>query len=364
MTPLDALARILLLAQPADSAIAAAPDAKLPGIAVGQQVTAKVVEQLPNGNFRISIDNQPLQVNLPQGIKVGDSISLVLVSKDPRLTFNLAMPQPGLPQQTPDLSLTGKLVALLLPDPSKPGPPLTSPNPVLSSPPQAPEQLAVALEGVLTQSGLFYESHLAQWVNGEHPLAKLLLEPQNAQPAVPQAQTPWNGQKTDFFQPKSAMPLVPESASSPVISTDASRPIETMPAPASALSAVSQTAMPVKEATLPIVQQQIGALETREINWSGQVWPGQAMDWQIREDDRERSSPGEPPLSWQSRLRLVLPRLGEVEANLRLTPLGVQIALHAATAESMNQMKQNGPVLQESLAAAGLPLVSVTVGNG
>ncbi len=348
MTPLDALAKILLLSQSLDNTITAAPDAKLPQVAVGQQVTAKIQELLQNGNFRVSINDQPLQMSLPQGLKPGDTVSLVLISREPRLTFNLEMPQQSMPQQqTPVLSQAGKLVAQLLPDSSKPNPPLTSSAPILPSPPQDPKQLAQALKSALSQSGLFYESHQAQWLKGELPLAQLLHEPQNI--------------------PVQAQTLPQESAAT--VQTMLPK-LETMTAaapsakPPESSSSSSEAAIPVKQDALPIVRQQIGVLETREINWSGQVWPGQTMDWQVREEGHERRAPDEPPFSWQSRLRLALPRLGEVDANLRLTSKGVQIALQAATSESGNQMKENGTTLQESLKACGVPLISMTVRHG
>lgn len=380
MTPLDALARILVLSQSLDRTFTAAPEAKLPQVSIGQQVTAKVEEQLPNGNFRVSINSQPLQMSLPQGTKPGDAIDLVLIGREPRLTFSLNQPQPS-----PTLSAAGRLIAQLLPDASRPNPPLTSPNPVLPSPRIEPGQIAQALQSTLSQSGLFYESHQAQWVMGERPLAQLLQEPQNA--ASPQASQPAAASRIST-QPASAAPI--QSSTQPAPAAAPPLPnAEAMPHPQALLPELPQRldtpSLPgdsvtakqpapsqetlsrpdvqgaVKHDLLPMVRQQIEALETHEFNWSGQIWPGQNMDWQVREEDRGKHDAESLPTVWHSRLKLVLPMLGEVQANLRLAPSGLQISLQAANPGTGEMLKDNGKMLQDSLAAGGITLAAMTV---
>ncbi|MBY0578124.1 MAG: flagellar hook-length control protein FliK [Burkholderiales bacterium] len=359
MTPLDALARIVLLSQSLERTFSAAPEAKLPQVSVGQQVSATVEERLPNGNFRVSIDNQPLQMSLPQGTKAGDTIDLVLISREPRLTFRLDLPQ----QASPALSTTGRLIAQLLPDASKPNPPLTQANPILETPPSDPAQLAQSLKSALSQSGLFYESHQAQWVMGERPLSQLQQEPQN------RAMATQNGALQEHTQgdalPRTVLhtvlaPPAPQSSPAPTLQQIIPPADEASPK-AAAASSVTDMASQVspRQDILPIVRQQIETLESREFNWSGQVWPGQNMDWQVREEGQRQSS--EQPDTWQSRLRLVLPMMGEVEANLRLTPSGVQISLQAANQETGSRLRESGKMLLQSLEAGGIPVVSMTV---
>lgn len=411
MTPLDALARILQLSQPLDRTFTATPDAKLPLTAIGQQVSAKVEELLPNGNFRVNINNQPLQMNLPQGTKVGNTIGLVLVNREPRLTFKLEMPQ----QNAPQLSDTGRLITQLLPDASKPNPPLTQANPILASPPSNPKQLAQSLQSTLAQSGLFYESHQAQWVTGGRPLAQLQQEPQNsalrgssllpdgiptasllesgnASPAAlqnapeavpipqetpgpaPSVLAPDTASANLQENPVKASPAMPRTVqpeqSFPApqamnMSAIQSEPRTTQAAPSSDstsstkdMSAANQVV--VKHEMLPIVRQQIETLESREFNWSGQVWPGQNMDWQVKEESRGHQG-SEMPEAWLSRLRLVLPMLGEVDANLKLTPAGVQISLQAANQVTENRLRDNGNQLVETLQAGGISVNSMAV---
>jgi hypothetical protein len=52
---------------------------------------------------------------------------------------------------------------------------------------------ACALRDAVASSGLFYESHVAEWAEGKRPLASLLLEPQmqKAARATRPAGTTW-----------------------------------------------------------------------------------------------------------------------------------------------------------------------------
>ncbi len=341
MNPLDALTKVVLLNQKLDQTFVAVQEAKFPLIEVGQQVSAKVEQQLQNGNFKVSIKGQQLQMDLPQGTKPGDSVNLVLVSREPRLTFKLDLPANSTQPQA-ELSQAGRLVSRLVPDASKPNAPLTGTKPVLPSPPQEPGQLAQALQNTLAKSGLFYESHQAQWVMGEHPLEQLMQEPQNAGAAIPQSRQSQPQEQTN--------PAIPTQLAA------AKSDIQASPGPA------ADAQIKVSESTLPIVRQQINTLETQSFSWTGQVWPGQTMDWQVQEEeDQGKRQDGEAPRTWASRLRLSLPSLGEINANLRLTPSGVQISLQVANADTENSMKKQGGTLQKSLEANGIALVSMAV---
>lgn len=112
------------------------------------------------------------------------------------------------------------------------------------------------------------------------------------------------------------------------------------------------------------MRQQIATLETHEFSWNGQIWPGQNMAWQVTEERQEGHDREAPPAAWQSRLKLDLPLLGQVDANLRLTPAGVQISFQVQKAETENQMKVQGKMLHDALKAGGISLLSMTVKHG
>jgi len=74
------------------------------------------------------------------------------------------------------------MIAALLPREGErpPAAPLNRGAPLLPQPPASGAELAPALGRAVRQSGLFYESHQAQWIGGRLPVAQLLAEPQGA----------------------------------------------------------------------------------------------------------------------------------------------------------------------------------------
>jgi len=118
---------------------------------------------------------------------------------------------------------------------------------------------------------------------------------------------------------------------------------------------------PAHPETLPIVRQQLDALDTRQVMWQGQVWPGQTMEWQIEERAaREQGGEMAQP-EWQTSLRLVLPQLGEIVAKLTLHPQGIRVQLDAAESASAKLMAEQRAALQQGMETSGLQLVEMKV---
>ncbi|CAG9178899.1 flagellar hook-length control protein FliK [Cupriavidus pinatubonensis] len=103
--------------------------------------------------------------------------------------------QPGqatlLPGASTRESLSFAARAILTLMDGTPAQPLRSAGPLLPAPPTTGNTatVATALANMVDESGLFYESHLAQWVAGARPLASILQQPQAplAQPLLPNA---------------------------------------------------------------------------------------------------------------------------------------------------------------------------------
>jgi len=103
-----------------------------------------------------------------------------------------------------------------------------------------------------------------------------------------------------------------------------------------------------------VVHQQLVSLDTQVLPWQGQVWPGQQLDWTIRpEVDPEQSGRGEPPSAWTSQLRLEMPQLGMVEAELRWSGSGCSLRL-AVPAERLAALRAALPELARQLKDAGV----------
>jgi hypothetical protein len=174
---------------------------------------------------------------------------------------------------------------------------------IVAGPPNDTAALAESLKLALTRSGLFYESHQAEWIAGERSLAELMLEPQ---------------------------------------------------------ASLKPTGDPVHPQAIGLVRQQLEALDTRQIVWQGQVWPDQVMEWRVEEDRSEPKSSGELPV-WRTSLRLKLPRLGDVTALLTLQGDEIRIAFTEADADTRSLVRDAQVALRDAMATAGLALLELKV---
>ncbi len=197
-----------------------------------------------------------------------------------------------------------------------------------ATPPDTPK-LATTLAQAVAGSGLFYEAHLKQLATGTRPLAQVLDEPQAqlgkqaaAASAGPQAQEPAT------VSPEKTAAVHPEA--------------------------------------LGLVRQQLELLAQPLLRWSGQAWPGAALDWDITEEQDVRQGADddtEPARRWSTRLSLSLPKLGAVEARLSLDGNTLQVQLRAAEATTVNLLDAAGTDLPGRLDAQGLQLATLHVGG-
>ncbi|MDO9067998.1 MAG: hypothetical protein Q7W05_06040, partial [Deltaproteobacteria bacterium] len=156
----------------------------------GQRLTAMVLANLPNGRFQVQVGDMALDMNLPRNSQPGDQVELTFVSNQPRLTFALTrdlpaaagsnLPVDAKPQVTLSDSVRylGALLQKISDQAETQAAPLNKTAPLLPAAPSDIKEFATSLRNTLSQSGLFYESHQAQWVAGERRLTDLLQEPQ------------------------------------------------------------------------------------------------------------------------------------------------------------------------------------------
>jgi hypothetical protein len=359
--------------------------ADLPHWTAGQKLPAHVLASLPNGRFQVSVGDQVLDMNLPKNTQPGENLVLVFVANQPRLTFVLSREAPlsqkanagasaslaasngaaalaaaedALPLAAPSaaarqpvtLSDTARFIgALMQKVAQQQGEDASASSQVKSAavvnaPPADVRQFALALRGALSQSGLFYESHQAQWVAGERPMTELLREPQGALSLRAAAMSPQPGAPAAASDAQKAQVMValqPEGVHQAITGKGAEM---------------------VRPETLPLIQQQLQTLDTHQLVWQGQVWPGQQMDWVVEERDaREQGGANEAAENWNTRLRLTMPNLGEVSATLAFGAQGLRINLAAADPATAETLKTSQMRLHHSLEAAGLSLSGMTV---
>jgi Flagellar hook-length control protein FliK len=209
--------------------------------------------------------------------------------------------------------------------------------------------LAAALEQTVSDSGLFYEAHLAQWLGGQRSLTSLASEAQNRLVAdasqlpldwtpdedasTPNAAT-WQGtggtsQSSPNGASSNASNNVPNNASNnatnnapnanagprampSILTAQAARfaagevlanslsDLTGQPGRAGLHSAMTaqtadagssqdtpSAAAAVHPATVPLVRQQLDLLATGQFRWTGEAWPGARLDWTIEQDGDE-----------------------------------------------------------------------------
>jgi hypothetical protein len=87
------------------------------------------------------------------------------------------------------------------------------------------------------------------------------------------------------------------------------------------------------------------------------------MRWEIEEEAARRDSGGEEaPANWQTRLSLTLPKLGGVDAQIRLQGSQISLVLSAGSAETQELLRTSTDALRSQLDEAGLSLASLGFG--
>jgi hypothetical protein len=218
------------------------------------------------------------------------------------------------------LSTTGSLINnLLQAQPQGVPTPIAARATALPGPPTMPTpQIAGALHDSVAFSGIFYESHVTEWVDGKRDLATLQREPQ-AQIAAKAADN-----ATLLTRPDAA-------------ATDIGK----------------------------IVNMQLNTLDQARIAWQGEVWPGQHMEWEIARDDSDRQNAQEEGReavpSWQSVVRFNFEHLGSVAASIRLVGDQIHMQIRADNETATAALRSHGGELADSMAAAGSSLDSLIV---
>lgn len=328
MLPANLINALQVLSRATKPLIEVSSDTTKPAIKLepGQQLQGAVQSQVSEGLFKVQVAGQTLQMRLPGDTKSGDILSLQVVATSPRLTFSIAASAD--PISTPEeIGSTARLLSNLTQLPQeKAVVQQAGSHAVWQTEGQAPapKQLAGGLRDALANSGLFYESHQAQWVRGERSTAQLLVEPQNQLPDK----------------------LLPSPS-----------PSDTAPQPS---KSAQESSLPVAKELLPLVQQQLHTMETHQLTWIGQVWPGQEMQWEIQGEPEERTHQQEDR-KWSTEMELALPKLGDVHARLVFSQNGVQLTLHAADSATVELFSRNLPRLKAALGDNNIPLSATIV---
>lgn len=379
----------------------------------GARVVAEVVQAQTDGQVLLRLGQTLLAAQLPGEHQVGAQLPLIVLSEPGSQPALLLAPQSGAPATQSELSSTGQLLARLQQQPAQT---VRATEPLWPQPDGAASAgLARALASSVRSSGLFYESHLAAWVQGDLPTHALLQEPQGrlsqlsqgalpsaaqGAPAAPEAATGAQGAlahaggaaaaaaagepavaRAAAQAPAAHAPQLRSAGGGEALAPGATpalpQPPPAAPAHAAAgLYASMQTqasataagvmggaaqAMPAQLQAL--VQQQLATLAQGAVLWAGQAWPGQDLEWRIEPDDSqpEHGQPESSPRAWTSVLRLDLPHLGALVVTLHLSAASSDPQQHLRVrVEHVGQagtaLHARGAEFRQALHDAGLAL--------
>lgn len=353
LTPVAATRPALPVGDPRQQAFARA----LAGL-VGQSMPADVLAKLPDGSFVVRINDMAARMPLPQGAQVGTQVPLTLVTVAPRPTFQVQtgqgapafaeagppLPEGAAPQESTlaylegkdaaalartasllagarglaqlpagaadgantSISTAGKMLGDVIAAAQKAGTHASAAigrTPLLGAPSDDAGAIAQALKDGLGKSGLFYESHVAEWAEGARPRADLAAEPQ-------------------------ARGMPP----------------------------------PTDPNTAQLINLQLNAHEQGRVAWQGQLWPGRDMQWDVeREASGRQDDDDAHGGTWQSSLRLRFGALGEVAARVVLSGGQLHIRVDAPDAAVGSLLDAHRARLADALDAAGTPLSTLTI---
>lgn len=381
-------------------------------LTVGKQFQAEVVATLADGTYIVKVADVAARMQLPNSPEVGAKLSLTLLSTSPRATFLLnpdgalaagagSAPntatatlassvkqllddfnhgagatgltlQSGtnvgavagkasdprlltLAQTQPDsapanLSSTGRLVNALLQNVGQQSNVVNvSKLPLLSAPDGGAGVLAKALQGGVSSSGVFYESHLLQWAEGSLSTAQLMKEPQASYP-TPAATNPAATAQASGPNPDTGLKNI-------LLQTTGQLP--DTPKPVAGSSTDSLSVLLPKEAT-SMIQQQLQTLEQQRFMWSGEVWPGQTMDWEITKE-KPAQQKNQTDKSWNSAVKFELQQLGNISAQLQLTGNRLKLIVQAQDATSALLLKNHAHELVSALDVSGTQVEALQI---
>jgi len=174
---------------------------------------------------------------------------------------------------------------------------------VITQTPKFPHLVSEQLKAAISNSGLFYESHLREFIDGQRQLGSIKLEPQNLQHQIAQALLP----------------------------------------------------------------QQLHILEHQRFTWFGEVWPNQKMDWDVyakKQEEKKDLSEKQTPnatTSIASDLTLHLPNLGKVTAKISIQNGRMHIGLFAEQETALQLLKEESLSLVDAVERNRIKLEGLTL---
>jgi len=300
-----------------------------------------VLAALGGGRFMMQVADQLFEFNMPKGTRIGDRVNLFFIANDPKPAF--LMTRFGSPGDS-QVSETGRWLSRFLDAAGEKMPARETVGllrALLGGPPSDAVQVGATLQQGLRESGLFYESHVARWFGGEYALEDILKEPQ--------------GRLSSLRRPGGSAPLaVGERVEEHLPANFKNTSLEAMEAAFRKAGSARGYEEVVDQRNVPVVREQLESLQSGQIVFRGELFPGQPLEWSVNEREARRNRSGSQERSWDTALRVDLPKLGGVTARLKLDGKRVEIDFHTNDSTSAGLLECEREGLVEQLQAAGL----------
>lgn len=296
-------------AQPVQ-AIAREVSSRFASIPVGQSIRGEVNAQFADGMFLVEVEDAQIRMRLPGDHNPGDRLQLALLARSPQLTF-LLRTVPKVDRIC--LSSAGEVIRAH--DSARPSS-VVGAEPIVQDSAADPAQISEGLRERLAASGLFYESHVAEWVDGSRNLESVSREPQQRLTANPCTRSK---------------------------------------------GTVDTGAPPQDLASL--IELHPDALEQQRTAWCGELWPGLGKRTEQPTSQGSHEERTEPICVWQTAIQLELPALGNITPRPQVTGSRLQIRIHAADSWSTSELTGRTRELICSLSDSGLLTESLSVSH-
>lgn len=307
----------------------------------GQQLKGDVLAALGGGRFMMQVAEQLFEFSMPKGVRSGDRLTFFFITSDPRPTFLVT--RFGLRGDS-RVSETGRWLSGFLgaaPEGGSVQEAFGILRILLSGLSDDAVHVSETLQRGVRESGLFYESHLARWFEGDYSLENILKEPQGRLSTLRQSD--------DISKPVVAA----RGDDTPAIAMkDAS--LAAMETAFRKAGSVADHDGIIDSRSLTVVREQLETLQSGQILLRGEFFTGQPFEWSVNEREARRGSAGAQERDWDTVLKVSLPRLGSVKARLKLNANGVEVDLRSDSIASAELLEQGREALVEQLRAAGL----------
>ena len=276
----------------------------------GQEYFAHVLSKVGDTAYNVKVESGSLKgtilkMDLGTAAKAGQLLTLRYMHDSPVPTFLLTATPSNAAGSTTEISTAANLIGHYLKQAESDG--VTNrfqATAVVTNSPGNPQVMAHDLKNAVSNSGLFYESHLSDLVQSNQSLAAIKQEPQNQ-----------------------------------------------------ANSSIAN-----------LMSQQLAILENQRMSWHGEVWPGQKMDWDVyqQQQNTDGKQPSNQSQADQDRpitseMTLHLPHLGKISARISLTDGRMRVNILAEHPETLEMLTAKRLGLAEAIGKNGQQLDALTV---